>query len=368
MILDFGASLLGYVAIVAGCILGLILGLMLYLPTANRFYPWITFLVRKMRGDAVPSRPSPPKPETADAWALCLSDLHIDTWDDSVIGPRTEALTRIMAWADGKIKRLILNGDLLDIPPHPNNQEDPHLLTIPNDWPSQDVAPAKNLEDPDVPLRPGSLQSRYTGILTSLFSSSAIHKIGLVGNHDIGINGLRFVAVGGKTINWSPGILIETQTKGRYIYIEHGHRHDAQIWVYTIYALIDILRGETQATGAQRGGRVGKAGRENERTIGTAANAVENYDPSNPEAGLTAGQLTNLRIYRAAAYRRLKGLRACGYDISAILMGHTHLPDRFQLDENTVYVNIGDWAGNGNHQTYALISHEGEVLGPYQWV
>jgi len=368
MILDFGASFLGYLAIVAGCVMGLILGLIFYLPTANRFYPWITFLVRKIRGDAVPTPPGPPKSEQADAWPLCLSDLHIDTWGSDAIGPRSDALARIMAWADGKIDRLILNGDLIDIPPHPNNQEDPHLLTIPYDWPKQEIAPAKNLAEPDQPIRPGSLQRRYAGILTALFSPAGPHKIGLVGNHDIGINGLRFVAATGKAINWAPGILIETQVKGRYIYIEHGHRHDAQIWIYTIYALIDILRGETQATGAQRGGRVGKAGRENERMIGVEATEVEKYDPSNPEAGLTKGQLTNLRIYRAAAYRRLKGLRACGYDISAILMGHTHLPDRFQLDEKAVYVNIGDWAGNGNHQTYALISHEGEVLGPYQWI
>jgi hypothetical protein len=256
---------------------------------------------------------------------------------------------------------------LLDLPPHPNNQVDPDLLTIPHAWPDAPIEPALNLENPNEAIRPGSLQGRYATILTKLFSPLGPHKIGLVGNHDMGINGLRFVAVTGRAVNWSPGILLETPEKGKYIYVEHGHRHDAYLWIYTIYALIDILRGETSASGGQRGGRVGKAGNETERTILHEAVKVQEYDPSDPMAGLTGGQKNTLWSYRAAAYRRLRKLRSCGIEVSAILMGHTHLPDRFQLDKDCLYVNIGDWAGNGNHQTFALIAEDGKVLGPYQW-
>lgn len=358
-------TVLSSVSFIVGCLLGLLLTILLYLVVSIGVHPWLTMAARKLRGDSVPTQ-TPLGHKVDDAWALVLSDLHVDTWDDNLIHQRSTALADILTTAHGNTRRLIINGDLLDLPPHPNNQKDPDLLTIPHNWPDGEMESAENLVAPGQPLRPGSLQGRYASILMGLFNPTGMHKIGLIGNHDLGISGLRFVAMAGKSVNWAPGLLIE-DGKGGYIYIEHGHRHDPLLWIYTVYALIDILRGDTQETGGARGGRVGKAGDAAIRTLAPVARQVKSYDTGDPKAELSWGQKLTLCAFRAAAYRRLQELRSCEFPISAILMGHTHLPDRFQLDEKTLYVNIGDWAGNTKHQTYAVINHEGEVLGPYQW-
>jgi len=371
-------SIYDSVGMVVGVLLGIVLGVIFCLLHALVIHPAITYIWRFIYGDHVQANRTingdsdgPDFNKDDKTFALVLSDLHVDTWDGDMLGQRTQALDDILKWGESNVDRLILNGDLLDAPPHPNNQKDPMFLAVPRLWPAEDVAPSENRHDPKVVIAPGILQSRFMPALMRL-QSFGKPTLGTIGNHDIGINGFRTVLPGSKTSNWVPGILFETDDRCRCVFMEHGHLHDPILWVYVSYSLIDLLVRGDSSSGGQRGGRVGKAGGATARTqdINTKSGTFDRV--SDHKEKLSVGERVTRFAFRMAAYRRYRELRlryrADGIEIVAVLMGHTHIPDRFQLTKDTVYVNIGDWAGNKEHQTFVTISGDGVVTGPVTWV
>jgi Calcineurin-like phosphoesterase len=361
---------------VIGVLLGIVLGVLICLLFTLVFHPVITYTWRFLVGDHASAMKAtggdidgPDFAANEKSFALVLSDLHVDTWEDEVLTSRTLALESLLTWGEDHVQRLILNGDLLDAPPHPNNQKDPKFLMVPFGWPGTKVEDAENRHS-KVPLAPGALQTRFMPSLLRL-QSFGKPTISTIGNHDIGVNGLRTVLPKARVANWAPGLLFESGEKSKYVFMEHGHSHDPILWVYVAYSLIDLLvRGDSSAAG-QRGGRVGKAGGASNRTKDVNVKPGTFESVSVHKEKLSPGERLTRFAYRMAAYRRLRNLRFRyrreGIKIVAIMMGHTHIPDRFQLSKDTVYVNIGDWAGNKEHQTFALIKNEGEIVGPIAW-
>jgi predicted phosphodiesterase len=357
---------------IVGVLIGIVLGVLFCLLHNLVFHPIITYVWRFIHGDHVASAGSdgPDFNANDSAFALVLSDLHVDTWDGPILDRRTLALENILNWGAKNVERLVVNGDLLDAPPHPNNQKDPRFLSVPRDWPNEMVPASDNCHDPNVVIAPGILQSRFMKALM-LLQQFPKPVISSVGNHDIGINGLRSVLPGSKLSNWVPGIMFETDKKDKYVFMEHGHLHDPILWIYIAYSLIDLLARGDSDTGGQKGGRVGKAGGATVRTkdVNTKSGIFDKV--TNHSEKLGPFERLSRFAYRMAAYRRHRELkyhyRRQGIEVTAVLMGHTHIPDRFQLTKNAVYVNIGDWAGNKEHQTFALIKNDGEIVGPIQW-
>lgn len=369
-------SLADALGLVVGSLVGLVLGAILCVVVSLVVHPSITFLFRALYGDARRARiaignddPAGPRPSRDGEYkALVLSDMHIDTWEDGKLSERTRFLQNLLTWAETHCDRLIVNGDLLDTPPHPNNQLDPTFVVIPHDWPVEPVANADNLINPHKPLAPGAIQPRFYEALSLLIAHSK-PTVGGIGNHDIGINGLRMVLPKSKLLTWAPGVLFRSQESRGQVFVEHGHLHDAVLWIYVAYSLIDLLARGDSSTSGQRGGRVGKAGGATHRTkdINSKSGAFESVIEQKDKLGWPE-RITRFS-YRMAAYRRLRDLRARRYgeEIGAVLMGHTHIPDRYQLTGDCVYVNIGDWAGNKDHLTFALIEHDGGIVGPWPY-
>src|ERR1043166_4120163 len=60
---------------------------------------------------------------------VLISDIHLDTWDLSPTKPAAFAEFLGHVKKQG-VKELYINGDLLDIPPHPLNQRDVRTLSV----------------------------------------------------------------------------------------------------------------------------------------------------------------------------------------------------------------------------------------------
>ena len=324
---------------------------------------------------------------------VLVSDLHIDTWglaDGGVVpNARRARLLGLLAAvkADPRVDSFYLNGDLLDIPLHPDlNAPEPEMLRL----------------DGMLAGERGVLLERYDPILKALLgltrpdpaspaevAAPVRRALFQTGNHDVGVSGLRYVRprmpdfLPPVQAVWNPSLLIQTDADGRelprWVYIEHGHRWDPLLWLYMRYALLDILRAGHRRreahllSGMQRAGKAGMGA----QTAGgetlppaPAPGTSENHFPDDQPGLLST--LVRLR-YRQAARRLFREFRSRQTDPSAairvrtILMGHTHHPDRYVFPGGLLYINSGDWSGYTAHCAYCVLDHDGSVRGPFQW-
>ena len=323
---------------------------------------------------------------------VLVSDLHIDTWSlaDGRPNARQSRLLGLLAAvkADPRVDSFYLNGDLMDIPLHPDaNAPEPEMLRL----------GAMLLDER------GVLLSRYDAVLGALLTltrpdpdapaevNTPIRRaLFQTGNHDVGVSGLRYVRpdvppfLPPVQAVWNPSLLIQTGADGvempRWVYIEHGHRWDPLLWLYMRYALLDILRGghrrqEAQLmSGMQRAGKAGMGAQQMSPGAslppaplpGTSANHFPADQP-----GLLS-TLVRLR-YRQAARRLGREFRSRPSDspdaprVRALLMGHTHHPDRYVFPGGLTYINSGDWSGYTDHCAYCVLDPDGTVRGPFQW-
>ena len=223
-----------------------------------------------------PPQPAPALGSPPDGpQGVLVSDLHIDTWglSDGRPNARESRLLGLLAAikSDPRVDSFFLNGDLMDIPLHPDaNAPEPEMLRL----------GAMLLDER------GVLLSRYDAVLGALLTltrpdpaspaqvSAPIRRaLFQTGNHDVGVSGLRYVRPDMPPFLppvqsvWNPSLLIQTGADGqelpRWVYIEHGHRWDPLLWLYMRYALLDILRAghrrrEAQLlSGMQRAGKAG---------------------------------------------------------------------------------------------------------------
>jgi UDP-2,3-diacylglucosamine pyrophosphatase LpxH len=370
----FLSALLLAIGIVSGLVFALLL-VFLWIAVAGPIQEWIAERTvdkfdRKKHGGVR----GQPEPADDGMVSILISDVHIDTWDFEK-SDKPRAFLEFLTWVrdNPRVTDLYINGDILDMPPHPLNQRDVPTITID---PQGD--PRYPDLDPKKPL--GVLQENFDSTL--LFLNELVKRDNtlpllrityLTGNHDIGIAGLRFIRPdlnwSSFRVAWNPAVRLR-MTEDRWLYIEHGHRYDPFLWVYMRYALLELLRGPGTAV-AQRGGKTGMTKRatldtetEGKPTSQGWEDQREEIKPASQD-GIPAN-LARYR-YRQAARALFRKLQKTDPQIKVVTFGHTHIPDRYEFAGGRTYINSGDWAGNDTHQCYLIIHPNGCVTGPHQW-
>ncbi|HVT11914.1 MAG TPA: hypothetical protein VHE55_06580 [Fimbriimonadaceae bacterium] len=312
---------------------------------------------------------------------VLVSDIHLDTWRD--FPDKAAAFVDFLSYVKSRrVGELYVNGDLLDIPPHPLNQKDVRTLTV-------DYAGAPRYPDDDPQNSLGVLLPPYdptfdaiNRIIDNSLNPPATAITYLTGNHDIGAEGLRFIrpdlSWNSIRVAWNPAVVLKRRAD-RWVYVEHGHRYDPFIWLYLQYAVLQLLRGPGDVQAIQRFGKTGHNAplAKGEAPAPAADHCWEWMDElgrpkdypkdAKPEPASFGSFLAKYRFRQSARrlYRRLwwQGER----NIRVVTFGHTHIPDRYEFPYGHVYVNSGDWAGGDHHQCYVLIEADGTVTGPHQW-
>ena len=338
-----------------------------------------SFVDPRRRGREPTAPPAPPD----GPQGVLVSDLHIDTWPASPDGGPSERERRFLGLleavkADPRVDSFYLNGDLRDIPLHPNaNAPEPLTLRLSGSLDrEQGVLPAR--EEPILHslLHLTEPKPGQTPVRRAIFQT---------GNHDIGVSGLRYVRPRMPSFLppvqsvWNPSLLLQTNASGeelpRWVYIEHGHHWDHLLWLYMRFALLDVLRfghrrREGQLlSGLQRGGKVGMGAQtihpDGPLPPAPPPGASANHFPNDQPGFLS--DLARLR-YRHAARQIFRGFRdQKDMRVQTILLGHSHHPDRYVFPGGRVYINSGDWSGFTEHCAYCVLDSDGTVRGPFQW-
>jgi UDP-2,3-diacylglucosamine pyrophosphatase LpxH len=308
-----------------------------------------------------------------EPFAVLVSDIHADTWQDASGAAKHAAfidfLNRVAG--DTRVTDLYINGDICDMPPFPLNQPEVDVLDE-EAW----QGGAKRYPALSAGLNVGVFPTAIDDVFEKLATLGAgrdrdrpLRVTYSTGNHDIGISGLRYIRPdlpwGSVKVAWNPSLQLKL-TPNCWVFIQHGHQHDPFLWIYLRYAVLELLRDGTSV--AQRNGNLGMAQPAQAKPQGAAGLAqtgMASHDFQQPAGEPWLRQLVRLR-YRQAA-RRLYRLR-CQPAIRFITFGHTHLPDRYRFPGGWEYLNSGDWAGNDAHQCYLKIYASGEVTGPHQWI
>lgn len=317
--------------------------------------------------------------------SILVSDLHLDFWDYSGLGdPKLsnfQAFLTAVA-ANPRIKRFYLNGDIMDLPTHP--------LHFPAENGPIQIDNQGNISffRKDSRVVPGSLQPEFDQVLQQIGTLSrtmvgrgAFPCVFLVGNHDIGINGLRFArgdqAAWPAQISWNPSVIYKA-TEDRWVYLEHGHLVDPFLWLYLRYAFLEMTNLGLQAV-MQRGGKTGMGKKTAARPIETLeALEAGMREPSvfgwpTSEADMHPNYTDSFfewiarYRFRHSARRRFKSLGGKNSCVRVVSFGHTHIPDYYQFPGGLVYLNSGDWSIDTPHCCFSLIDDEGFIHGPYQW-
>lgn len=325
---------------------------------------------------------APPR-EVSQLYSVLISDIHLDTWtypnDDTKEDPnhpKRLAFRQFLNWihSEPRIKDLYINGDVMDLPPHPLNQPPTPMLRV---------------EDGNPNTYPDLLATPYLGSLSPL-NNEVLSQLGtldrrdpswpvlkvtyITGNHDIGMYGLRYIQPdltwNSVRVAWNPSIVLKTLGDTR-LYMEHGHLRDPFMWLYLRYAVVELLQGPEAV--AQRGGKVGMTRASGVKSVAIDALPTEKqYFEGTGSMPLPKGEgfgalLARLR-FRQAARKLFHTVDVDdGHKVDYLTMGHTHLPDRYVFPTGQTYINSGDWAGNDTNCTFVLIHPSGAVTGPHQW-
>lgn len=263
-----------------------------------------------------------------DAQAILISDLHADRWDadDANLQSLTKFMTLLKEYP--QIEECIINGDLADFP------EKVASSILERDLGSLDMH-----------------ESTATLLVSRCVAILSIPKIPLsivLGNHDLSLHGLRnahsssAILPGSLKQFWDGILLLKTQNS-RAIAVEHGHRYDPLLTLYTAYRTLDIARNAQldQASDFYEQLASSRHIRREKRGFMT----------------LLHEYIVKLRYRRAARFNR--------YGASAVTFGHTHIADRFLFNSNCVYVNTGSWEPNRGGYI-AIVTRTGTIWGPYR--
>ncbi|MBX3118062.1 MAG: metallophosphoesterase [Fimbriimonadaceae bacterium] len=324
-------------------------------------------------------------PPTTGSLSVLVSDLHLDFWDYSGFGdqklPQFQAFLKHVA-ANPRVKRFYLNGDLMDLPTHPNH------------FPAENAPIQLDSQGnvsfflKDSRIVPGSLQPEFDQVLSEIgaLSRTMVGRgdypcIFLTGNHDIGINGLRFArkdqSFWPAQIAWGPSVIYRATDRSA-VYIEHGHLVDPFLWLYLRYALLDLTRVGIQSV-MQRGGRTGMGKKTDTRKMEMFEMVAAGvYDeklygwPSterekSPQYRDKPIEWLARHRYRHAARRRFRELGGSKGTVKVVTFGHTHIPDCYRFPGGLTYLNSGDWSIDTPHCCFSLIDDDGNIHGPYQW-
>lgn len=400
-----------FLGILTGIVIVAVLAILAY-PLVKAVWEWLLEVVVD-RG----RMPEMPRRSGVRPAEVFVSDLHIDTWDYSAahIGRRASFLGFLSAIRNApSVTGFILNGDLMDVPLFAGaltERQDRYMLEIPAGDPDP-----QGVLNPDYDHVLHALMNLERPLEDNLAARPLLRTVFQTGNHDVGVNGLRYVRhempqyLPSVRTSWGPEVLLMGSPDpalhyDNWVYFEHGQAHDPFLWLYARYAMLDILRSgrlgrEMQFIEAmQRGGRTGmdrsSPGTEHRAALRAMESTAEDLaglvveEPAGraPETGvdwhfagvkLTFHEWVIRNSYRLAARRAFRQLPkyrknargeriAYGENVQTVLFGHTHIPDRYVFPDGRVYINSGDWCGNTPHQCYCVIYEDGIVRGPFQW-
>lgn len=297
--------------------------------------------------------------------AIIVSDLHIDTWDNK---KKTQGKTKARHFLDfleakaPDIESLYIAGDLMDMPPVRG----------------EDVVPR------------GSVAEQVMNGLVTFAGQSDKQLVYLVGNHDIGISGLRINLgfqvpwLGGMAITY-PRVYINTTAGG--IMVEHGHFYDPSLMLFAGDLILGTYYGDVRGLPASD-------------VSSGLARVLQRRDPITAEKVVDAGELQltvkqrpgcrsigrsiintilqkfgptvdvyTPQLWRDAAPKALADYNESADDkhqASTIIFGHTHAPDNMTWDDKQ-YFNSGAWSGNGPQSTYLEIDDKGRISSQ-EWI
>ena len=360
-----------------GILCGLVLAFMLeflWIGVAGPFQEWIcehTLDVWYRKKHGLEPQPAPP---AEGPISILFSDIHLDTWDYGSGRPAAFASCLQSIVANPRVTDVYINGDILDTPPNPVNQRDVPTLTVdclsPSDrYPDLNAGPLGILQKLyEVPLRQlMNLGPRPSGV-------PPLPITYITGNHDIGIEGLRFImpglAWGSVQVAWNPSVVLRASAD-RWVYLEHGHRYDPFLWLYLRYAVLQLFRGPAAVHITQRAGKVGMK-HSHPTNLEAAKRAPslpwENEEEIQHDPHDGVGAWFARYRFRQAARRAFRRIQKEQSDrVKVITFGHTHIPDKYTFPGGRLYINSGDWAGNSPDQSYLIIHSNGVVEGPLQW-
>jgi len=268
---------------------------------------------------------------------LVLSDLHLDTWDQT----RLELFLDFLNQKQKAYEELFILGDILDLPPEREH----------------DAFSGK--------IVPRALQA-----LLEFSRSVPIHY--LIGNHDLGINGLR----GNEQFQngWLPKIRfaypqMTLKTPQGMILMEHGHFYDPALLLYigdwfqesfgkamtpdSRLSAVNILTRKMQ----WRDPETALSYQEEKEIKENLWQQVKKAQPQRSAQSITDDFIK--KIWRKAAQKLLQQYNGEKHDPQAyaVIFGHTHRPDS-AITPDGRYFNSGDWK---EHHTYLEIDRQGEI-------
>ncbi len=296
---------------------------------------------------------------------IIVSDLHIDTWDN---GQKTQGKTKARHFLDfleaktPKIDALYIAGDLMDMPPVRN----------------RDVVPK------------GGVAEQAMSGLVDFASKPDKDLVYLVGNHDIGISGLRInldfqIPWLGRMAITYPRVYIDTPAGG--ILVEHGHFYDPSLMLFAGDLILGTYYGDVRGLPASD-------------ISSGVIRALQRRDPVTAEKVVDAGALEPIARQRPGCrsigrniinsiqrkfgstvdvvspelWRKAAPKALAEYNVSVepdrqaktIVFGHTHAPDSL-VWEDKQYFNSGSWSGNGPQSTYLEIDDAGRISS-HEWI
>lgn len=264
---------------------------------------------------------------------IIISDLHIDTWTDA------KPFLKFLKEIEPTTKTLYINGDLMDMPPARG----------------EDVCPE------------GSIAEQVLSALVEFARQPDSRIVYVVGNHDIGLSGLRINYdfqipwLGGLAITY-PRVHIPTEAGG--ILLEHGHFYDPSLAIFAGDLMLGTYFGEARTAPAvnMTSGLIRRMQRRDPQTSEKVNKAGElKPQPEQPAgcrsigrniikaiSGKTRGVVDQITpgIWRDAAFRVLRDYNETVADdekAGTIIFGHTHIPDTHTWEDDNRYFNIGCW-------------------------
>jgi UDP-2,3-diacylglucosamine pyrophosphatase LpxH len=320
---------------------------------------------------------------------VIVSDPHIDTWTDTKYGISERNKTKLDHWRDflsrckeAGIEELIINGDLMDAPPY---------------------------DEGNLPLASPTV----CDALAELAGYAAHQRVTyILGNHDIGMSGLRFGFEGHlpwlKNVSFCyPNCCLPI--KPNVLLIEHGHLSDPAMSLYRSDLMARTYPGTDDyrsyqfdnvrwpaGTRRRRAEDKPSPGRESPNPVRlgppdnlTVEEAIDRADTRRTRwsrASLWLPRKVRLKIdhetWRGEARKIFKRFTSehptLSNEVAYCVMGHTHVPDRFWEPRpingrRCCYLNSGTWAGSGifpedqQNATYLYVDEDGTIT-PYDWI
>jgi UDP-2,3-diacylglucosamine pyrophosphatase LpxH len=306
---------------------------------------------------------------------VILSDLHVDTWDRAPEGrqERERVFFEFLRAMQPTTMELIINGDLLDAPPSPDDV-----------WVGEGVK-----------LR-GSLLPKYESIIVALgeLNNSAPVPLPvtiLYGNHDWASSGLRYDLNKRPLLkrsrlpfntSWYPNIILglpgmsgvpagdtAVGQEAHRFYIDHGHFYDPALLLYLRDFVFAALRSDLRRAMTSLVISGQRRFSENE----APRRGIVSAEPRTRDARL-AHWLVRYRwrwkARQTLKHRHAHELRQGNRGLAGVFFGHTHLPDRYTYRigkaKGMTYVNTGDWNADTGHGSYAIITQDG-VVSQHNW-